>query len=89
MSDFAFIDNMPDEYTERRIREREHYEDVLRESVRRKLKHLQNDAEQLQDYCRTMIRAGFDASDELKELEATGHSALLVAAFLKREASNG
>lgn len=86
MSDFAFLDNMPDPRIERITRDRQRRGDMLREFAHQKLKHLQNDAEQAQDYCRTMIQAGFDVSDELKEMETFSNGLLLATLLMKREA---
>lgn len=66
----------------------QHTEDVRREYFKNKLKMIANDVERAQDYCRELIRTGADVSEELKELEATGHALVLVALLLKREASN-
>lgn len=65
--------------------QKQHYEDVLRECCKHKLKHLADDSEQLQDRCRDLIRSGADVTEELKELTGIGNALLLVALLLKRE----
>jgi hypothetical protein len=80
--DLGFVDRM-DEILSRR----QQYAEVLREGLRQKMKHLQNDGEQAIDYMRHMIRGNADISEELKELEAFGQSAVLMAAMLRHEAS--
>ena len=81
MSDFAFLDTPPKQRTRQ-----EHYNDIQRESLKRKLKHIADDSEQAVVYCRSLIRGGADVSEELDELTCTANGLLLVAALLKREA---
>lgn len=87
MSDFAFLDR--DQAIDAIAARRERYESVLREGFANKAKWLQNDVEQLQDYTRNLMRAGFDATEELNELETFANGLMLVALLLKREASKG
>src|SRR5690348_12930446 len=63
----------------RRRTQQEHHQDILRSCLKHKLKHIANDTERAVDYCRGLIRAGGDATDELKELECAGNGLLLVA----------
>jgi hypothetical protein len=85
MSDFAFLDKEID----RAARDRQRMADIQRDGFRRKLLHLANDSERAQDYCRALIRAGADVSDELKDMETTARALLLVAMILKRETNRG
>jgi hypothetical protein len=62
-----------------------HYVDVLREGFKRKLDHIANDCEKMTDYCRDLMKAGGDVSEELKEAETTANALLLVVLLLKRE----
>lgn len=64
---------------------RERYEAIQREGLKTKLKHIADDTEAATDYCRRLIRAGADVSEELKELETTGNGLALVAGLLKLE----
>ena len=71
------------------VRLAKHRQDMMREFFKRRLKHIADDCEKAQDYCRELIRSGADVSEELKEMESVGYSLALVAMLLKREASNG
>lgn len=76
-----------DRSAERIAAQREHRQQILRECFANKAKWLQNDAEQALDYCRDLIRAGQDASEELQELETFACGMTLTVALLKRENS--
>ena len=67
----------------------QHMEDIRREYFKRKLSQIADQTEQATDYCRELMRSGADVSEELKELEATGHALVLVALLMKRESNNG
>lgn len=82
MSDFAFLEPKEIDATAHR---RSHWCGVVREAFANKAKHLQDDAEQATDYCRDLTRAGFDATEELKELEVFANGLLLCVLLLKRE----
>ena len=83
MTDFSFL--LKDDRVTAAARRRQQIEDIRRESLKHKLKHIANDTEQAVDYCRDLIASGADVSDELKELEQTGYGLALVALMLKRE----
>lgn len=59
--------------------------DIALEGFKHKLSHLRNNCEQMETYCRDLIKSGGDPTEELKELEQTGHALVLVALLLKRE----
>jgi hypothetical protein len=78
-----------DRSIERIADQRAHRERVLREGLKNKAKWLQNDAEQITDYCRDLIRGGHDVAEELEELETFARGLTLAVLLLKREASRG
>lgn len=86
MSDVNFVS---DGTLDRILARRQHLSDVLREGFRQKLTHIADDCEKATDYCRNLMKAGGDVSDELDELETTARALLLVALILKRENTNG
>lgn len=81
MSDVNFV---TDGTIERICRDKKTREDVLREGLTQKLKHMQNHAEGATEYLRDLIKAGADVSEELKEGELFAHSFMLVVLLLKR-----
>ncbi len=85
MNDIAILDDP--ELFNRIISRREHRADILREGFNRKLKHCEDDAEAMTDYCRDMVRAKIDATAELNEAETFIRALLLVVLLLKREHS--
>lgn len=85
MSEFAFLNRN----IERIRADKQRMEEIRRDGLKRKLKHLSDDCEQAQDYCRDLIRSGADVSEELNEMETTARGLLLVALLLKREGANG
>lgn len=78
MSDFAFLETPPRERSRQ-----EHYRDVIRESLRHKIKHLHDDAESAMEYATMLRRAGGDPEEELKEMEAFAASLRLVIAMFR------
>ena len=83
MSDINFI---TDGTVERIVAPRsikQHVEDIRRECLKSKLKHLADDCEVAQDYCRDLMRSGADVSEELSELETTARGLLFVVLLLK------
>lgn len=84
MSDLSFVDRIKTFEPQRDWRE--HNRDVLREAFRRKVERIQNTCDEAVDYARDLMKAGGDIEDELKQLEQYGHSLVIVAALLRREA---
>jgi len=64
------------------------YEQIRREGLRLKMKHMHNDAERALEYARDMHRAGNDIAEELKEFVAFANSLLLVVGLLERNGGN-
>lgn len=83
MSDFAFLDSPPPKRSQQ-----EHYRDVLRECLKRKIDDIDHDFAEAQRYCRDLIRAGGDVTEEVKAIIADGYSMALVGQFLQREAKD-
>jgi hypothetical protein len=81
MSDLSFVDRLPEICARR-----QHYADVVREVLRRKIELVQNDFDEAVDRARDLMKAGGDITDELKALEGYGHSLLMVVGLLRREA---
>ena len=79
MSDFAFLEKPAP------VRSRQQQvNDLRREFFKTKLKGIANYVEQAEDYCRDLINAGADVTEELNELEATGTALALVARLLRK-----
>lgn len=63
----------------------QHTEDVRREGLRQKIKHMQNNAERAHEYLIDMTRAGSDVTEELQELDIFANGLLLIIALRRRE----
>lgn len=86
MTDLVSFDQaLLDERAARSQRQRAHHQHVLRECFKHKLKHIADDTEAMTDYCREMIRAGYDVSEELEHAETIIKAELLAVKVLQRE----
>lgn len=72
---------------DRILRQRNHHAEVLRECFRHSVDRVHNDVEAMTDYCREMVKADYEATEELEEAETLIRAALLVVLILQREHS--
>ena len=59
----------------------------LEEGLARNISHMHDAGERAIEYCKKLMAEGADVSEEWKQMEALGHSLVLMVAFLRKEAS--
>lgn len=83
MNQIVDLEAIEAEHTRQQRDRRQHYRDILRESLRRKVEWMQNDTEQALDYAKALKQANGDVTDELAAMEEAARSTLLMIGILR------